>query len=84
VTLLGKQNHHDIIFAIERHGTKSHTKIQNNANLEYERMLKITTKMQKKNSMLDDALNITPKGKDFMRDMEPIRSLGLHEKYLDR
>jgi predicted transcriptional regulator len=36
--------------------------------------------------MLDDALNITPKGKDFMRDMEPIRSLvlGLYEKYLDK
>ncbi|MFY9301647.1 MAG: winged helix-turn-helix domain-containing protein [Candidatus Nitrosotenuis sp.] len=77
--------YYDIIFAIEQHGTKSYTKIQNSANLEYERMLKIIKKMQK-NDMLDDALNITPKGKDFMRDMEPIRSLvlKLYKKYLDK
>jgi predicted transcriptional regulator len=36
----------DIIDAISKHGAKSSTKIQNTANLEYERMKRLMKKMQ--------------------------------------
>jgi len=64
----------DIIDAILKHGTKSNTKIQNSANLEYERMLRLIKKMQKL-GFLDEKLHITEKGKGFRKDFEPARKI---------
>ena len=64
----------DIIDAIQEHGTKSLTKIQNTANLEYERMQRLMRKMQKL-GFLDESFNITEKGKNFRKDFEPLRKM---------
>lgn len=72
----------DIIDAILEHGTKSNTKIQNSANLEYERMRRLMKKMQGF-GLLDDDFHITEKGKNFRREFEPARKLTAHlfDKY---
>jgi len=62
----------DIIDAILKHGTKSQTKIQISANLEYERMLRLVKKMQKA-GFLDEKLHVTEKGKNFRKDFEPAK-----------
>ncbi len=66
----------DIIDAILKHGTKSQTKIQTSANLEYERMLRLIKKMQKA-GFLDEKLHVTEKGKSFRKDFEPARKIVL-------
>ena len=72
----------DIIDAMTEHGQKSYTKIQNSANLEYKRMKRLMKKMQSF-GLLDNNLEITEKGKNFRKDMEPIRKsvVMLFEKY---
>ena len=74
----------DIIDAILKHGSKSNTKIQNTANLEYERMKRLMKKMQHY-GLLDYEYNVTEKGKNFRRDLEPARKIAaqLFEKYLN-
>lgn len=64
----------DIIDAILEHGSKSNTKIQNSANLEYHRMKRLMKKMQHF-GLIDDYLHITEKGKNFRREFEPARKL---------
>lgn len=66
----------DIIDAILKHGTKSQTKIQTSANLEYDRMLRLIKKMQKA-GFLDEKLHVTEKGKSFRKDFEPARKIVL-------
>lgn len=72
----------DIIDGIVRHGPKSNTKIQNSANLEYERMKRLMKKMQNY-GLLDDNLHITEKGKNFRKEFEPLRKSTAHifDKY---
>lgn len=72
----------DIIDAIVKHGTKSNTKIQNSANLEYERMKRLMKKMQNF-GLLDDKFDITEKGKSFRKEFEPARKTAaqVFEKY---
>jgi predicted transcriptional regulator len=62
----------DIIDAIAKHGTKSNTKIQNSANLEYDRMKRLMKKMQNF-GLLDDKFGITEKGKNFRKEFEQVR-----------
>lgn len=64
----------DIIDAIAKHGTKSNTKIQNSANLEYDRMKRLMKKMQNF-GLLDDKFTITEKGKSFRKEFEPARKV---------
>lgn len=66
----------DIIDAILKHGTKSQTRIQISANLEYERMLRLVKKMQKA-GFLDEKLHVTEKGKNFRKDFEPAKKIVL-------
>jgi predicted transcriptional regulator len=75
----------DIIDAIEKHGTKSNTKIQNSANLEYERMKRLMKKMQNF-GLLDHKFDITDKGKNFRKDFEPARKIvtQIFGKYLTK
>jgi len=72
----------DIIDAIIQHGAKSNTKIQNSANLEYERMKRLMKKMQNY-GLLGDDLHITEKGKNFRKEFESLRKNTAHifDKY---
>lgn len=72
----------DIIDAITQHGPKSNTKIQNSANLEYERMKRLMKKMQNF-ELLDDQHDVTEKGKNFRKDFESVRKITaqIFEKY---
>ena len=64
----------DIMDAILKHGTKSQTKIQTSANLEYERMLRLIKKMQRLD-FLDEKLHVTERGKSFRKDFESARKI---------
>lgn len=75
----------DIIDAILKHGSKSNTKIQNAANLEYERMMRLIKKMQSY-GFLDEKHHVTEKGKSFRKDFEVVRKnvAQIFEKHFDK
>lgn len=75
----------DIIEAIQKHGTKSHTKIQTTSNLEYKRMMRFFKKMQNL-GFLDEKLHVTEKGKSFKKDFDPARKIVIEvfAKYWDK
>jgi predicted transcriptional regulator len=80
--------YNDILSAINlelTNGEAKPTRVQSLSNLAYDKLVRYLNELESKKMIMQDPLQITEKGRDFMQDYDRIRGfvLDLGIKYLD-
>jgi predicted transcriptional regulator len=80
--------YNDILSAINlelTNGEAKPTRVQSHSNLAYDKLVRYLNELESKKMIMQDPLQITEKGRDFMQDYDRIRGfvLDLGIKYLD-
>jgi predicted transcriptional regulator len=82
--------YNDILSAINSeltngNGEAKPTRVQSLSNLAYDKLVRYLNELESKKMIMQDPLQITEKGRDFMQDYDRIRGfvLDLGIKYLD-
>jgi predicted transcriptional regulator len=80
--------YNDILSAINlelTNGEAKPTRVQSLSNLAYDKLVRYLNELESKKMIMQDPLQITEKGRDFLQDYDRIRGfvLDLGIKYLD-
>jgi predicted transcriptional regulator len=80
--------YNDILSAINlelTNGEAKPTRVQTLSNLAYDKLLRYLNELEGKKMIMQDPLQITEKGRDFLQDYDRIKSfvLDMGVKYLD-
>jgi predicted transcriptional regulator len=80
--------YNDILSAINlelTNGEAKPTRVQSLSNLAYDKLVRYLNELESKKMIIQDPLQITEKGRDFLQDYDRIRGfvLDLGIKYLD-
>jgi predicted transcriptional regulator len=80
--------YNDILSAIKlqlTNGEAKRTKVQSLSNLAYDKLVRYLNELESKKMIMQDPLQITEKGRDFLQDYDRIKGfvLDMGVKYLD-